>query len=75
MKRITKFDKPMQVKFYDYDGDHYNGGIAYGKEVICGCCGGIFELEELYEFTPKGIEPIILLDGWISIEAEIRGDE
>lgn len=75
MKRITKFDKPTQVKFHIYDGKHYNGGIGYGEEIICGCCSCVYKIKDLYEFAPNGIEPIIVFDDWIDIETEIRGDE
>lgn len=73
MKRITKFDKPTQVMFYDIEKGCHTGGIGYGKEVICGCCGAIFEIDELYETELPNKEPIIPME-WIDIEAEIRGD-
>ena len=43
------FETPTQVKFWDVDGGHYTAGIAYKNEIICGCCGGIFEIEEIIE--------------------------
>lgn len=39
------FESPTQVKFWDADGGHYTAGIAYKNEIICGCCGGVFEIE------------------------------
>lgn len=68
------FEVPTQVKFWDYfDCDHYNGGIAYRNEVICGCCGGVFDISEIYEFAPDTLEedPIVVYD-WIDISSEIR---
>lgn len=40
------------------------GGIAYREEIICGCCGGIFELNE--------VEDLLSID-WIDISDSIRG--
>lgn len=67
------FDVPTQVLFYDVDGDHYVGGIAYHDEVICGCCGGIMSIDEIYEFAPSDIEMPIRPLEWIDISSEIRG--
>ena len=54
------FDKPTQVRFWEdlEDGEkvkHY--GIAYHDEIICGCCGGVVEAENVVaidelEWTP-----------------------
>lgn len=30
-------------------------GIAYCDKIICGCCGGIFELEDLAEYAAPAI--------------------
>ena len=48
------FETPTQVKFWDPDGGHYTAGIAYKDEIICGCCGGVFEIEEIIEDAKKG---------------------
>lgn len=63
------FERPTQVKFWD-DG-RWIGGIGYRDEIICGCCGGIFEVNELLEDNPNGIVRL----PWIDINEEIRGDE
>ena len=44
------YDEPKQVKFLEDVGDgetveHY--GIAYQDVIICGCCGGIIEKDEV----------------------------
>lgn len=70
---MKHYDCPTQVKFYDVDGDHYVGGIAYGNCIICGCCGGIFEIAEVIEYAPEDVEPIIELE-WIDIANEIAGE-
>ena len=30
-------------------------GIAYCGEVICGCCGGVYDLEELNEYSAPAV--------------------
>lgn len=60
-----------QVIFKDPDA-HVLGGImvndGHNTFIICGCCGGVFEYEELGKDNVKIIP-------WIDIEEEIRGDE
>lgn len=70
------FDVPTQVAFWDVDGDHYVGGIAYHNEIICGCCGGVVLIDEVYEFTPADVkEPIHVFDKyWVDVSGEIKGD-
>lgn len=67
------FEVPTQVKFWDVGGDHYIGGIAYRNEIICGCCGGIFDISEIYEFAPTDLkeDPIVVYD-WVDISSKIR---
>lgn len=80
-KRTLYYDKPTQVKFLDFlEFESYKpywiGGIAYHNEVICGCCGGVFEISELYEkakergYEHSPIEALI----WIDINEEIKGE-
>jgi hypothetical protein len=70
------FTKPTQVKFLDADYDHYVGGIAYGNEIICGCCGSIFDIDELLEDAdPTDPRPVIIPLEWIDISNEIKGDD
>lgn len=66
--KYTYFDKPTQVAFRDPEGLR-RGGIAYCDEIICGCCGGIFSIEEIYEFAIVD-DPIVPLS-WISIDEDI----
>lgn len=70
------FEVPTQVMFWDVDGNHYIGGIAYHDEIICGCCGGIVSIEEVYEFTPTEVkEPVHVFDKyWVDISHEIIGN-
>ena len=52
------YDIPTQVMFVEpkcmKDGNIDNGpawyaGIAYRDEIICACCGGVFEIEDVLE--------------------------
>ena len=86
-KRIPFYDLPTQVKFYDFDSDEpsWIGGIAFEDKIICGCCGAVFEISDIYdeanEMGFKGEptqelrkrEPIQELR-WIDISEEIKGN-
>lgn len=70
------FDKPTQVMFLDLEQE-WQVGIAYGDEIICGCCGGTFEVDEIMELAVKngvkcGIHPY---ETWNDISEEISGGE
>lgn len=75
--KYNYFGIPTQVKFWDYEGGHYLGGIAYRDEIICGCCGGIFDINEIYQFAPITLEedPIVVYDNWVDINYDICGDD
>lgn len=77
MKKYDYFEVPTQVKFWDYEGGHYLGGIAYRDEIICGCCGGIFDISEIYKLAPDTLlgGPIVRLNGWKTIKYDICGDD
>jgi hypothetical protein len=75
MAQKLYYEAPKQVAFYSFDDEKYIGGIAYQNEIICGCCGGIFEIKELYDEAPEGIEPIIEYAAWVDIEETILGDD
>lgn len=67
------FDKPMQVSFRTDDetmkeeGRKCWFGIAYHDHIICGCCGGVFEVEECEQITEY--------ESWLDIESELGGDD
>lgn len=69
--KYNYFKIPTQVKFWD--GRYYIGGIAYRNEIICGCCGGIFRISDIYEVAPDTLEedPIVVVDGWKGISDKI----
>ena len=73
--KIMNFKRPTQVAFWDEDGSHYVGGIAYVTEIICGCCGSIIEIAEVYEFAPEGVKPIIAYEDWEAFDDIIFDDD
>ena len=76
MDEMKYFDKPTQIVFYDVDGDNWKSGIAYCSEIICACCGGVIEIDEIYEFAPAEItQPIFPYHSWCDITDDIIGGE
>lgn len=77
MKKYDYFEAPTQVKFWGYGSKRYYGGIAFRDEIICGCCGGVVDINEVYEFAPDTLEedPIVIYDNWVDINHEICGDD
>ena len=67
------FDVSTQVAFWE--DNRYIGGIAYGTEIICSCCGGVVEIAEVYEFAPEGVTPIVEYKDWVPFDAEILHDD
>ena len=67
------FETPTQVAFWDEN--QYVGGIAYKDEIICGCCGGVVKIDEIIEFAPSDVKPIIDYHDWIPLDDEILADE
>ena len=65
LKVIRWYEKPTQVIFIP-EGECPCVGIAYRDEVICTCCGGVYDLEECliaHEYE------------WISLRDECIGDD
>ena len=74
----TYFDKPTQVVFVDPDNPgEWLAGIAYRDEVICGCCGGVFNIDDVIEMaTEDGVHCAIYeYPEWNDIADEIVGGE
>lgn len=71
------FENPKQVKFWDSADEDYCSGIAYHDEIICGCCGSVFEIKDIIdEAAEDGIENAIIPFGfWVDLTAEIAGDQ
>lgn len=72
--KYNYFEIPTQVKFWD---GRYIGGIGYRDEIICGCCGGIFRISDIYEVAPDTLDndPIVVYKGWVGLSSEICGDD
>ena len=65
---------PRQVMFWD--GENYCAGIMVGKLLVCGCCGGTFDLDEVIGMAKVGGQvPVRVFDTWVDISDEIMGDD
>ena len=65
---------PCQVMFWD--GENYCAGFMIGKLLVCGCCGGTFNLDEVIEMAREdGQVPVRVFDTSVDISDEIMGDE
>ena len=72
------FDAPKQVVFADPDNaGQWIIGIAYHDEIICACCGGIFEIADVVEMAEEAgcKQAIYPYEDWIDVSYEITGDE
>ena len=72
------FDRPQQVVFADPDNPgEWIVGIAYKDEIICACCGGIFNIDDVKEQAEAdGVRNAIYpYADWIDVVAEITGGE
>jgi hypothetical protein len=74
MEKKLYFEKPTQVAFWDDGLEKYVGGIAYQDEIICGCCGGVLSIEELYEDAPPDRIPVYSYPIWSDLSVDIAGD-
>lgn len=70
-----KFNEPTMVKFYESGCEHWSGGIAYGDEIICACCGGILEIAEIIQDAEEdGVKDPIQVLSWINLRDELLGE-
>lgn len=47
---MARYPIPTQVKFFCPDTENevrFENGIAYGDEIICGCCGAVFLVDSI----------------------------
>lgn len=64
---------PRQVMFWD--GEGYCAGIMFGRRIICGCCGAIYDRDEVKEEAMEsGVAPLKLFQTWVDLSDEIKGD-
>ena len=59
------FETPTQVKFFDPENQETLYGIGIDDEIICACCGCVFEVSE--------VENIEILP-WIDLADTICGN-
>lgn len=77
MEQKFYFPVPRQVLFVDPDGGKYAAGIAFGNQIICGCCGGVFEVEEIIEMAKEHTDgpAIKMYREWEPISDAIKGGD
>lgn len=70
-RKITKmfFPCPTIVEFKREDEDEVFVGIAYNKEIICLCCGGITPLDEA---TMVRYHPEVWKDVSVGVQAKLE---
>ena len=64
---------PKQVMFWD--GEGMCSGILYKDVVICACCGGVYEVQDILENVPEGQTALRIFKDWIGFSEEIGEDE
>ena len=63
-----------QVMFWDSSNEKYIAGILHGKEIICGCCGAIFDINEVIVDAEADNKVAVRPLKWVDISEEIAGD-
>ena len=72
------FDRPTQVIFADPDNPgEWLCGIAYRDEIICACCGGVFDIADVVEMAEDIGRQCAIHDynEWNDIADDIVGGE
>lgn len=73
IQEMVRSGVAVQVMFYD--GDDMCSGILHGKHIICGCCGGVFEVDEVIDNArADGKNAIEMFNTWVDVSDEIKGD-
>jgi hypothetical protein len=79
------FDVPTQVfwknpdfgdtdSIYDSETEYFVG-IAYKDEIICACCGAVYDVDEVVSNAIEdGREAIRMFGTWVDISTEVEGD-
>ena len=76
----TYFLQPTQVMYFDYreeDEPRLLTGIAFRQEIICGCCGGVIDIDKLVEAGKReGHNKVFFpYNTWEDISEAIDGGE
>ena len=70
------YEKPKQVIFADPEnlGD-WLAGIAFHDCIICSCCGGVFEIEDVIKQAKEDgvVNPIYEYEDWGDLTDDIFG--
>ena len=70
VKELVFSEIPTQVLFYDGEGTA--AGIMIGEKIICGCCGAVFEIDDVIENARgDGVPAISWFKNWVDISEEI----
>ena len=73
IKEIVNSGSAVQVMFYD--GEDMCSGIMIGDKIVCACCGGVFDVDDVVSNAIEdGREAIRMFDYWVDISDEVRGD-
>ena len=70
------YEKPKQIIFADPEnpGD-WLAGIAFHDCIICSCCGGVFEIEDVVKQAEEDgvVNPIYEYEHWSDLTDDIFG--
>ena len=73
---MNYYERPTQVVFVDPEnpGDWLNG-IAFRDVIICSCCGGTFEIDEVIDVAKEDgvINPIYPYADWNDLTDSVVG--
>ena len=79
IRKIVESEVPRQVMFYD--GEGMCSGIMWGDQIVCACCGSVFDVYNVVIMARdaraegKEIVAIKLFDTWVDVSDEIKGSE
>lgn len=65
-----------QCKIFDIENKKVHGGILLDDgSVICGCCGGLIEADEIGDNNDSTHRVLRVYENWIDLTFEICGDD
>jgi hypothetical protein len=70
------YEKPKQVIFADPENPgEWLAGIAFHDSIICSCCGGVFEIEDVIKQAEEDgvVKPIYEYSEWSDITDDVYG--
>ena len=63
-EKIQSFENPTALIYWNAEKELYFGGIGHKEEIICGCCGDVHKIKDIYANAPYDIDPIIDCPGY-----------